>query len=53
MYNYVKYSDLVKETYEEARKRLIKELTESIENRKRRLLFDHPFFDEILNKWFN
>jgi len=43
----------VKETYEEARERLIKELTESIENRKWRLLFDHSFFDEISNKWFN
>jgi hypothetical protein len=52
-----KYSKIllppVKETYEEARKRLIKELNKSIENLKLRLLFNDSFFDEISNKWFN
>ena len=41
----------VKETYEEARERLIKELNESIENLKLRLLFNDSFFDGITKKW--
>ena len=50
-----KYSKIlvppVKETYEEARERLIKELTESIENLKLRLLFNDSFFEGITKKW--
>jgi hypothetical protein len=50
-----KYSKIlvppVKETYDEARERLIKELTESIENLKLRLLFNDSFFEGITKKW--